>query len=389
MGTLDELKSVPQPLLMATTTHAARRDGNIIVHVASGVTHIGPARTQDGDYSYLADVLQKVLPDVAWHNHIRPQLWRKLAVNCVINPLTALWNCPNGELKNHPQEVASLCAEVAAVVEREGLHTSADDLRCYVEQVIESTAENISSMLQDVRALRHTEIDYITGYLLKRARAHGIAVPENARLYDLVKRKESEYERVGTNLPRPGSEEMEAVTTIDLMVRGGIKVTTASVASDGSLAITCSRGVKLLADAPLVQVADGDYDIIVLPGGLKGAEYFRDSPLLVETVRQFHLSGRIVAAICAAAGTVLVPHDIFPIGNMTGFPGLKDTIPEDQWVDKRVVWDPRVNLLTSQGPGTAIDFGLKIIDLLVGREKAYEVASSLVMPAGIYNYYEE
>ncbi|WP_306301054.1 2-dehydropantoate 2-reductase N-terminal domain-containing protein, partial [Enterobacter chuandaensis] len=76
MGTLDELQSVPQPLLMATTTHAARRDGNIIVHVANGVTHIGPAREQDGDYSYLADVLQKVLPDVAWHNNIRPQLWR-------------------------------------------------------------------------------------------------------------------------------------------------------------------------------------------------------------------------------------------------------------------------------------------------------------------------
>ncbi|HID8900713.1 TPA: 2-dehydropantoate 2-reductase [Enterobacter hormaechei] len=203
MGTLDELKSVPQPLLMATTTHAARRDGNIIVHVASGVTHIGPAREQDGDYSYLADILQKVLPDVAWHNNIRPQLWRKLAVNCVINPLTALWDCPNGELKNHPQEIATLCEEVASVVEREGLHTSADDLRYYVEQVIDSTKENISSMLQDVRALRHTEIDYITGYLLKRARAHGIAVPENARLYDQVKRKENEYERVSTGMPRP------------------------------------------------------------------------------------------------------------------------------------------------------------------------------------------
>ena len=187
----------------------------------------------------------------------------------------------------------------------------------------------------------------------------------------------------------PGSEETEAVTTIDLMVRGGIKVTTASVASDGSLAITCSRGVKILADAPLVQVADGDYDMIVLPGGLKGAECFRDSPLLVETVRQFHLSGRIVAAICAAAGTVLVPHDIFPIGNMTGFPGAEGhRFRKISGVDKRVVWDPRVNLLTSQGPGTAIDFGLKIIDLLVGREKAYEVASSLVMAAGIYNFYE-
>ncbi|MNI90813.1 Chaperone protein YajL [compost metagenome] len=85
---------------------------------------------------------------------------------------------------------------------------------------------------------------------------------------------------------------------------------------------------------------------------------------------------------------MLVPHDIFPIGNMTGFPALKDNIPAGQWQDKRVVWDPRVNLLTSQGPGTSIDFGLKIIDLLVSREKAHEVASQLVMPAGIYNYYE-
>jgi 2-dehydropantoate 2-reductase len=203
MGTIDELKSIHQPLLMATTTHAARRDGNIIIHVASGVTHIGPAREQDGDYSYLADTLQEVLPDVAWHNNIRPQLWQKLAVNCVINPLTALWNCPNGELKNHPQLVATLCNEIASVIEREGLHTSADDIRCYVEQIIDSTAENISSMLQDVRGLRHTEIDYITGYLLKRARAHGINVPENARLYDMVKRKESEYERIGTGMPRP------------------------------------------------------------------------------------------------------------------------------------------------------------------------------------------
>ncbi len=64
-------------------------------------------------------------------------------------------------------------------------------------------------------------------------------------------------------------------------------MTTASVASDGSLTIVCSRGVKLLADAPLVEVADGDFDIIVLPGGIKGAECFRDSTLLVETVRQF------------------------------------------------------------------------------------------------------
>ncbi|KGT94892.1 oxidative-stress-resistance chaperone [Erwinia typographi] len=186
----------------------------------------------------------------------------------------------------------------------------------------------------------------------------------------------------------PGSEETEAVTTIDLLVRSGLNVTTASVTDDGSTEIRCSRGVRLLADAPLVEVADHEFAAIVLPGGLKGAEAFRDSPLLVETVRQFHLSGRIVAAICAAAGTVLVPHNLFPVGNMTGFPGLKETIPEEKWMDKRVVWDPRVNLLTSQGPGTAIDFALKLIDLLVGKEKAHEVASQLVVAAGIFDYRE-
>lgn len=203
MGTVEELKSLPNPLLMGTTTHAARRDGNVIIHVASGITHIGPARAQDGEFSYLADTLQMALPDVAWHNTIRPALWRKLAVNCVINPLTALRDCKNGDLRDAPEEIEKIAREVAAVIEREGHHISADDLIAYVHQVIESTAENISSMLQDVRAMRHTECDYITGYLLRRARAHGIAVPENARLFDLIKRKESEYERISSDMSRP------------------------------------------------------------------------------------------------------------------------------------------------------------------------------------------
>jgi len=183
-----------------------------------------------------------------------------------------------------------------------------------------------------------------------------------------------------------GSEETEAVTTIDLLVRAGLNVVTASAESDGSREIVCSRGVRLLADAPLVEVADNDFAAIVLPGGLKGAETFRDSPLLVETVRQFHLSDKIVAAICAAAGTVLVPHDLFPVGNMTGFPGLKETIPAEKWMERRVVWDPRVKLLTSQAPGTAMDFALKLIDLLVGKEMARDVAAQLVLAPGIYDY---
>lgn len=185
-----------------------------------------------------------------------------------------------------------------------------------------------------------------------------------------------------------GSEETEAVTTIDLLVRGGLSVTVASVEGDGELALTCSRGVKLLADVPLVQVADEPFDAIVLPGGVKGAECFRDSPLLVEKLRQMHLEGRLIAAICAAPALVLIHHGLFPVGNMTGFPGLKDRIPAEKWMDKRAYYDERVNLLTSQGPGTSIDFALKIIDLLAGKEKAAEVAAQLVIPSGIYNYQE-
>ena len=184
----------------------------------------------------------------------------------------------------------------------------------------------------------------------------------------------------------PGSEELEAVTVIDLLVRAGIQVTTASVAGDGNLQIRCSRGVRLLADVALVDVADEDYDVIVLPGGLKGAECFRDSPLLVEKVRHINVTGKLVAAICAAPALVLEYHDLFPVGNMTGFPGLKDKISATKWMEKRVMFDPRVNLLTSQGPGTAIEFALKIIDLLAGKEKAAEVAAQLVLYPGIYNY---
>ncbi|MEB5921556.1 2-dehydropantoate 2-reductase [Franconibacter daqui] len=202
MGTIEELKNLAQPLLMGVTTHAARREGNLIIHVANGITHIGPASSCRQDYSQLAAELHRALPDVAWHNDISAACWNKLAVNCVINPLTALYDCPNGELRHRHDEIREICEEVAQVMVSEGLHTSAESLFLYVERVMESTAQNISSMLQDVRQQRHTEIDYITGYVLRRARAHGLTLPANTRLYEHIKRKENHYERIGTDLPR-------------------------------------------------------------------------------------------------------------------------------------------------------------------------------------------
>lgn len=82
-------------------------------------------------------------------------------------------------------------------MEAEGYRTSAQTLYSYVMQVIHLTADNLSSMLQDVQAQRHTEIDYITGYLIRRGRSHGLALAENRQLFDLIKRKEQTYERIG------------------------------------------------------------------------------------------------------------------------------------------------------------------------------------------------
>ncbi|MBE8596314.1 protein deglycase YajL [Xenorhabdus sp. BG5] len=183
-----------------------------------------------------------------------------------------------------------------------------------------------------------------------------------------------------------GSEETEAVTTIDLLVRAGINVTVASAESDGSLTLTCSRGVKIVADIPLVNVVDEDFDAIILPGGIKGAECFRDSLLVVEKIRTAQSQGKIIAAICASPAVVLEYHHLFPVGNMTGYPSMQDKIAPEKWIDKRVYFDERVNLLTSQGPATAFDFALKLIELLKGKEKAAEVAAQLVLPPGINNY---
>lgn len=200
MGTIEELpRHISQPLLAGITTHAARRSATVVEHVAAGITHIGPIRA-DEDRSPLAEILHQALPDVAWHNDIAATRWLKLAANCAINPLTAVYQCRNGGLSAYPQRLEALCREIASVMEREGYPTSADSLMLYVSQLIQHTADNTSSMLQDVLAQRHTEIDYITGYLLRRARQHGLALPENSRLFEQIKQKENEYERIGSGV---------------------------------------------------------------------------------------------------------------------------------------------------------------------------------------------
>lgn len=176
----------------------------------------------------------------------------------------------------------------------------------------------------------------------------------------------------------PGTEEMEAITIIDTMVRAGFEVTVASADFEGALTMKASRGVTLTADCKLVDIADDEFDVIALPGGVGGSEVFRDSTLLVEIVRQHKYDGKLMAAICAAPALVLEHHQLYPDALMTCHPSFKSHIPENRWRDKRVTIDINHNLITSQGPGTALEFAIEIIIALCGKKKAWEVAEPMV-----------
>ena len=185
----------------------------------------------------------------------------------------------------------------------------------------------------------------------------------------------------------PGTEEMEAVTAIDMMVRAGYEVTVASADFEGNLTITASRGVILGAQCRLVDVADEPFDVIILSGGVAGAEAFRDSPLLLEMIKQHMYEGKLLAAICAAPALVLQHHNLYPKALMTCHPNFRTHIPQDNWRAKRVTYDINHNLLTSQGPGTALEFAMEIIILLSGKQHARQVAEPMVT-VPVLNYHK-
>ena len=113
-------------------------------------------------------------------------------MNCAINPLTALYKLRNGELTGprFADVLQQICVEVADVMQAEGQPTASDELLRRVMMVVELTADNYSSMYQDMEQGRETEIEAITGFLLGKAAAHGIAVPVNQGLYQAIKEKQ-------------------------------------------------------------------------------------------------------------------------------------------------------------------------------------------------------
>ncbi|MGB5178591.1 MAG: DJ-1 family glyoxalase III [Gammaproteobacteria bacterium] len=170
-----------------------------------------------------------------------------------------------------------------------------------------------------------------------------------------------------------GCEELEAVTVVDLLRRAGIEVVTAGLDEQP---VRASRGVVLLPDMTLDSALQKEYDMIVLPGGLPGADHLRDDERIIDLLRSMSAAGKYTAAICAAP-RVLAQAGLLAGKRATSYPGTlqTDSIPGLDYRDTAVVIDGTV--ITSRGPGTAMDFALSLIELLAGKQKRDEVEAGL------------
>ncbi len=170
-----------------------------------------------------------------------------------------------------------------------------------------------------------------------------------------------------------GMEELEAVTVIDLLRRAGIEVVTAGL---DAKPVKGSRGTVVMPDTTLDTALERQYDMIVLPGGLPGATHLEEDPRIISLVRKMASEDRFTAAICAAP-KVLARAGVLKGKRATSYPGVLDPAqwPQVRQENRAVVTDGKV--ITSRGPGTAMDFALELIGSLAGRDKRDQVEAGL------------
>lgn len=173
-----------------------------------------------------------------------------------------------------------------------------------------------------------------------------------------------------------GCEELEAVTIIDLLRRAGIEVVTAGLQPG---IVKASRGTQLVPDEALDTVLRDDFDMIVLPGGMPGAQHLKEDPRIIALLKKMAEQGKYTAAICAAP-MALAEAGLLAGKRATSYPGFLDKIevPGMAYLKDAVVVDGKI--LTSRGPGTAMDFSLALIEALAGKAKRDEVEAGLVRP---------
>jgi 4-methyl-5(b-hydroxyethyl)-thiazole monophosphate biosynthesis len=164
---------------------------------------------------------------------------------------------------------------------------------------------------------------------------------------------------------------MEAVTIIDILRRGGIEVLTAGL-EDGP--VTGSRGTRLLPDALLVDVLDETFDMIVLPGGIPGADHLAENQGLRDLLRRHEAAGSCLAAVCAAP-KALVRSGVLEGKLATAYPGVLEAEKHARISNEAVVIDGQI--VTSRAAGTAMEFALTLVELLAGTGRRETVERGL------------
>ena len=171
-----------------------------------------------------------------------------------------------------------------------------------------------------------------------------------------------------------GFEELEAVAPIDVLKRAGLEVTIAGLDKSN---IESARGLKILTDSKLDDIK-GEFDCLILPGGGEGAENLAKSLKLKSLIKDMYNRGKLIAAICASPVLVLSPTGILKGKKATCYPGVeKEFSPDVKFVNENIVVDG--NIVTSRGPGTALLFGLKIVEILIGKETADSLKEKMVI----------
>ena len=171
-----------------------------------------------------------------------------------------------------------------------------------------------------------------------------------------------------------GCEELEAITITDLLVRAGITVTTCGLDDQP---VKASRGITIIPDTSIDKVLNQSFDLIVLPGGLPGADHLRDNAQLQALIKKQAADNKYVAAICAAP-KALAKAGILEGKTATSFPGVLAALDNPNIAISENAVEIDGNIVTSRSAGTAMDFALTLIELLEGKEKREEVNRQLV-----------
>jgi len=169
-----------------------------------------------------------------------------------------------------------------------------------------------------------------------------------------------------------GYEEVEALTVVDLLRRAGVDCL--MVAADDEDSVTGAHGISVKMDEKLSDVSD-QCDMVILPGGIPGVPNLKANPKVEAIVKAQNERGAYVAAICAGP-TALGSFGILAGRTATCYPGCEGQLMAGKHVTDPVVVDG--NVITSRGVGTAIDFGLKLVEILTDKKIADDLADKIV-----------